>query len=604
MASIVNKNSITATHPLVTNTKDKKLSKSSRISTLNFENDLKLNKNLKNTFGLNISTKSLNSKNSLIHSANSNSQSINNLFKLTSPTTPTLLSPTPKKQSSIILFHSNDYTSDSDSESISNQPQTESESTTTTEPCTPRGSNKANLNLNINSLLKDIKALNFKYRNRAYFDSNLTLKRSQENLELLEKSLLNNKENTGNAQSQITNNNNNEMDSSSSSTETMVASSNDSLNTTMTSLAVDFQSLILKSPTPPPTSKLPDLPPPTRPAPHYLPPPPPLSKNEINLDAFDIIKTIGTGSFGRVHLVLSHTNNKYYAMKAIPKQHIAKEQQIEHIQEEKQILSELRHPLFIQLLGTFQTRTHLFIVTNYIAGGELFAVLKKKTRFANNVAKFYAAEVTIALEYLHSKDIIYRDLKPENIMLDITGHIKLVDLGFAKHVPDVTYTLCGTPEYMAPEVILSKAYSKAVDWYALGILIYEMLCGYPPFYDQDQLQLYKKILSGKIYWPSYVIEDAKSLIKQLITPDLTKRYGNLKNGADDIKEHKWFAGVEWANVSKLGIAPPFIPEIYNEGDTRHFQRYSEPCDKEYYEAQDQEALLDGTDDYSEYFKDF
>jgi len=291
-------------------------------------------------------------------------------------------------------------------------------------------------------------------------------------------------------------------------------------------------------------------------------------------------------------------------MKAIPKGQIAKEQHIEHIQEEKRILSELRHPLFVQLTGTFQTRTHLFIVTNYIAGGELFAVLKKKSRFLNNIAKFYAAEVTIALEYLHSKDIIYRDLKPENIMLDVTGHIKLVDLGFAKFVPDVTYTLCGTPEYMAPEVILSKAYGKAVDWYALGILIYEMICGYPPYHDQDQLQLYKKILSGKIYWPSYMSEDAKHLIKQLITPDLTKRYGNLKNGALDIKRHIWFAGVEWSKVEKLGITPPFIPEIFNEGDTRHFQRYSEPCDKDYYELQDQEALLAGKEDYSNYFKDF
>jgi len=485
MASIVNRNSLTTSHPLVS--KDKKLSKSARISTLNFENELML----KNSYSLNISTKSINSRASLIHSSN-NPQNLNNFFKLNSPTTPTLLSPNPKKQNSIILFHTDDYTSDSDSESEINS----------AEPCTPRTPRTSNrtLNLNINSLLKDIKALNFKYRNRAFFDSNSTLKESQENLDKLEQSLLN--KDTDSEKTLIDNSDKNEMDSGK---ETMVASSNDSLNTAMSSLAADFQTLILKSPTPPPTSKLPDIPPPTRPAPHYLPPPPPLPKEEINLGAFDIIKTIGTGSFGRVHLVLNHSNKKYYAMKAIPKQHIAKEQQIEHIQEEKQILSELRHPLFIHLLGTFQTRTHLFIVTNYIAGGELFAVLKKKIRFANNVAKFYAAEVTIALEYLHSKDIIYRDLKPENIMLDITGHIKLVDLGFAKHVPDVTYTLCGTPEYMAPEVILTKPYGKAVDWYALGILIYEMLCGYPPFYDQDQLKLYKKILTGKIYWPSYVI---------------------------------------------------------------------------------------------------
>jgi tRNA A-37 threonylcarbamoyl transferase component Bud32 len=594
MASIVNKNSITATLPLVINTsKDKKLTKASRTSSsLNFENEF--NRSLK-SFGLNIKTKSLNTnnrcKNSLIHSANSNSQNINTLFKLTSPTTPTLLSPTPKKQSSIIYIRSNDYLSDADSENISStlsetEPVTaDSESTFTSS----KNSIKNNINLNINTLLKDIKALNFKYKSIGFFDKNTTLKQSQENLEIIERSLLNNKHI-----------NNIRM---SSNTETMVASSNDSLNNAISSLSVDFKSLILKSPTPPPTTKLPDIPPPYKPAPQYLPPPPPLKKNEINLDAFDIIKTIGTGSFGRVHLVKSHANNKYYAMKAIPKQHIAKEQQIEHIQEEKRILSELHHPLFIQLLGTFQTRTHLFIVTNYAAGGELFAELKKKTRFENSVARFYAAEVTIALEYLHSKDIIYRDLKPENIMLDVTGHIKLIDLGFAKHVPDVTYTLCGTPEYMAPEVILSKAYSKSVDWYALGILIYEMICGYPPFNDQDQLQLYKKILSGKIYWPSYVNEDANDLIKHLITPDLTERYGNLKNGADDIKGHKWFTDVNWDDIAKLSVTPPFIPEIYNEGDTRHFQRYSEPCDKEYYESKDQEALLDGTDDYSEFFED-
>jgi len=610
MASIVptvNKKSISiASHTTISNpSKEKKLSKPKRTGStnLNFENELKLNKNIK-SLCLNISTKSLNNKNPLIPSTTSSShQSINSLFKLTSPTTPTFVNSPTSKKSSFKLFHSNDSSSSDDSESeiVSVSPKSsknKSESIPTSPqspPTSPHGSSKSNINLNINLLLKDITALNFKYKNKYAFDNQPSVQFTSRNIDKVDQ-LLNSIKN----KPQIKNN---KMDSS---TETLVNSSTESIDSTVSQSTLEaLKNLTLSSPLPPPTTKLPDLPPPPpKPAPSYLPPPPPLSKNDINLNSFDIIKTIGTGSFGRVHLVKSRVNNKFYAMKAIPKGHIAKEQQIEHIQEEKRILSQLRHPLFIQLSGTFQTRTHLFIITNYVAGGELFAVLKKKVRFMNNIAKFYAAEVTIALEYLHSKDIIYRDLKPENIMLDVTGHIKLVDLGFAKHVPDVTYTLCGTPEYMAPEVILSKAYGKAVDWYALGILIYEMLCGYPPFYDQDQLQLYKKILSGKIYWPSYVSEEAKNLIEQLITPDLTKRYGNLKDGANDIKQHNWFAGVEWDKVEKLGIAPPFIPEILTEGDTRHFQRYSEPCDKEYYISQDHEALLDGANDYFEYFKDF
>jgi len=593
MASIVqniNKTSMSINNSI--NSKDKKLSKTTLTSTLNFGNELKMNKNIK-SLRLNISTKSLNNnKSSLIHSASTNPQSINNLFKLTSPTTPTFNNYPTTKQNSIIYIHTKEDLSDSESdESLSSS-------------ISPRSSNKNNLNLNINSILKDIKSLNFKYRSKGFFDSNITLQQSQENLNILEQSLIDNKVikniQNNNNDTTDTNNNDNKMESS---TETLlVVPSFKPVDSSLNEMTEEFKNLILTSPTPPPTS---ELPPPPKPTPKFLPPPPPLFKTEINLDSFEINKTIGTGSFGRVHLVKSKTNGKFYAMKAIPKARIAKEQQIEHILEEKRILSELNHPLFIKLLGTFQTRTHLFIVTNYIAGGELFAVLKKKNRFLSNVAKFYAAEVTIALEYLHSKNIIYRDLKPENIMLDITGHIKLVDLGFAKYVPDVTYTLCGTPEYMAPEVILSKAYGKAVDWYSLGILIFEMLCGYPPYHDQDQLLLYKKILTGKIHWPSYINEDAKDLIQNLITPDITKRYGNLKNGAEDIKQHKWFENVSWSKVSRLGITPPFIPEIYNEGDTRHFQRYSESCDKEYYITQDQEASLnDDVDDYAKYFEDF
>ena len=189
----------------------------------------------------------------------------------------------------------------------------------------------------------------------------------------------------------------------------------------------------------------------------------------------------------------------------------------------------------------------------------------------------------LAFEYLHSKNVVYRDLKPENLLVDGLGYLKIADFGFAKIVPDVTWTLCGTPDYLAPEIIQSKGYGKAVDWYALGVLIFEMLAGYPPFYDEDHFRLYEKILSGKVKYPSHFDTSAKDLLKHLLTPDLSKRYGNLKNGAADIKRHRWFAGVDWQSLYNRQIAAPFIPPVGGPGDTRNFELYPEAFEdyKEY-----------------------
>jgi len=295
----------------------------------------------------------------------------------------------------------------------------------------------------------------------------------------------------------------------------------------------------------------------------------------LNLNSIIILQTLGTGTFGRVHLVRSKENGKYYAMKAIKKSCVVKNHQVEHTMNEKKILENVRHPFFVKLQNTFQDANHIFFITDYVCGGELFTCLRRYQRFPNNVAKFYAAEVIVAFDYLHSMDIIYRDLKPENILLDNTGHIKIIDFGFAKYVPDITYTLCGTPEYLAPEAIQMKAYGKSVDWYTLGILIYEMLCGFPPFYDDDRVKLYKKILAGKVYWPDHINPVVKNLLKHLITSDLTNRYGNLKGGSEDIKNHLWFAGVDWDKVARLEITPPFIPNVRYEGDAGHFESYPE-----------------------------
>ncbi|KAJ1557075.1 camp-dependent protein kinase catalytic subunit [Nowakowskiella sp. JEL0078] len=298
-------------------------------------------------------------------------------------------------------------------------------------------------------------------------------------------------------------------------------------------------------------------------------------KQKYSLNDFNINRTLGTGSFGRVHSVQLKSNGKYYAMKVLKKSEIVKMRQVEHTVNERAILEQLEFPYMVHLLATFQDCSNLYFVLEYVQGGELFSYLRRCGRFPNHVAKFYAAEVVLAFEYLHSKDIIYRDLKPENLLIDAEGHIKITDFGFAKLVPDVTWTLCGTPDYLAPEIIQSKGYGRAVDWWALGILIYEMLAGHPPFYEEDHFKLYEKILLCKPKFPANFDPAAKDLVKRLLTADLTKRYGNLRGGVNDIKRHKWFTGINWEKIRNVQVPAPYIPPIKGDGDTSNFDPYPE-----------------------------
>ncbi|KAG1439423.1 hypothetical protein G6F56_012305 [Rhizopus delemar] len=254
---------------------------------------------------------------------------------------------------------------------------------------------------------------------------------------------------------------------------------------------------------------------------------------------------IGTGTFGRVYLAKENKKKKYYAIKVLKKSEIVRLKQVEHINSERHVLSQINFPFIVQLYCTFQNQMNLYMVQEYVIGGELFRHLRKSRRFPTDTARFYAAGIILAIEYLHSKDIIYRDLKPENILLDHRGYIKMADFGFAKKVPDRTWTLCGTPEYLAPEIIQSKGHSKSVDWWSLGILIFEMMAGHPPFYDDNHFGIYERILGGKVQYPGYFETAAKDLLKKLLVIDITRRLGNLKGGADDIKKHKWFRHTDW-----------------------------------------------------------
>ncbi|GAA5918589.1 hypothetical protein JCM6882_001902, partial [Rhodosporidiobolus microsporus] len=302
----------------------------------------------------------------------------------------------------------------------------------------------------------------------------------------------------------------------------------------------------------------------------------------LTLGDFDMLDTLGTGTFGRVllarlrpdpHKRPTQSQPHYFAMKVLEKNTIVRLRQVEHVNSERATLAWVRHPFVVNLFCTFQDESNLYLLLEYVQGGELFSHLRRAGRFSADVARFYAANLVLALENLHRQDIIYRDLKPENLLIDHTGHIKMTDFGFAKYVPERTYTLCGTPEYLAPEIITATGHSAACDWWALGVLLFELLAGYPPFFADNPLEIYEKILQGRFGVPAHIDPLAKDLIRRLLTADLSKRLGNLKGGAQDVKNHPWFEGVDWSAVERKEIRAPIIPHTSIPGDCSNFERF-------------------------------
>lgn len=224
-------------------------------------------------------------------------------------------------------------------------------------------------------------------------------------------------------------------------------------------------------------------------------------KNKFQNSDYTMLRTIGTGSFGKVKLIKHKKNKTYSALKILKKELIIQLKQIDHIYSEYILLSQINHPFIVNLISMSQDDKMIYFQLEYVPGGELFTLLRTNVTFPVDQARFYAAQIICIFDYLHNRNIIYRDLKPENILISTNGYLKLTDFGFAKRVDGKTYTLCGTPEYLAPEIIMNKGHSKPVDWWTLGILTYEMLVGIDPFNDEDPMVIYQKILAGKIKFP-------------------------------------------------------------------------------------------------------
>ncbi|KAG1936475.1 cGMP-dependent protein kinase [Pimephales promelas] len=286
--------------------------------------------------------------------------------------------------------------------------------------------------------------------------------------------------------------------------------------------------------------------------------------SNLNLSDFNIIDTLGVGGFGRVELVqLKSDEMKTFAMKILKKRHIVDTRQQEHIRSEKLIMQEAHSDFIVRLYRTFKDSKYLYMLMEACLGGELWTILRDRGNFDDSTTRFYTACVVEAFAYLHSKGIIYRDLKPENLILDHRGYAKLVDFGFAKKIGfgKKTWTFCGTPEYVAPEIILNKGHDISADYWSLGILMYELLTGSPPFSGPDPMKTYNIILRGidMIEFPKKITKNAANLIKKLCRDTPSERLGNLKNGVKDIQKHKWFEGFNWDGLRKGTLTPPIIP---------------------------------------------
>uniref|UniRef100_A0A8C8FA33 Protein kinase C n=1 Tax=Oncorhynchus tshawytscha TaxID=74940 RepID=A0A8C8FA33_ONCTS len=295
-------------------------------------------------------------------------------------------------------------------------------------------------------------------------------------------------------------------------------------------------------------------------------------KTRLTIDSFVFHKVLGKGSFGKVLLAELRGRGQYFAVKALKKDVVLMDDDVECTMVEKRVLAlAWDNPFLTHLYSTFQTREHLFFVMEYLNGGDLMFHIQDKGRFDLYRATFYSAEIIIGLQFLHSKGIIYRDLKLDNVMLDRDGHIKIADFGMCKENvfgENRATTFCGTPDYIAPEILLGQKYTFSVDWWSFGVLVYEMLIGQSPFQGDDEDELFESIRMDVPHYPRWITKEAKDLLEKLFERDPSRRLGVV----DNIRGHSFFKTLNWPALEKREVDPPFKPKVKGPNDCNNFDR--------------------------------
>jgi len=280
---------------------------------------------------------------------------------------------------------------------------------------------------------------------------------------------------------------------------------------------------------------------------------------------FEMQNVIGQGAFGKVFLVTKRDSGEVFAMKVMRKDKILERDHGEYIKAEREVLTAVVHPYIVTLQYSFQTSSKIYLLLDFINGGHLFFQLFREGIFTEDLARLYTAEIVLAITHLHKCGFVHRDLKPENILLDSEGHVKVTDFGLAKKNVDDdtgrTNSYIGTVEYMAPEIITGSGHGKSVDWWSVGILLYEMLAGVPPFRAKTQAALKKQIISGKLKFPKYLSSQALNILKALLNRDVKKRLGYGQNGSEDVMKHQFFKSIHWGRLENRDVISPFRPQV-------------------------------------------
>ncbi|MBA0735281.1 hypothetical protein Gogos_019143 [Gossypium gossypioides] len=303
------------------------------------------------------------------------------------------------------------------------------------------------------------------------------------------------------------------------------------------------------------------------------------AKPKIGPEDFEILRVVGQGAFGKVFQVRKKGRNDedgdgLFAMKVMKKVTIIKKNHVDYMRAERDILTKVVHPFIVQLRYSFQTKSKLYLILDFINGGHLFFHLYRQGIFSEDQARFYTAEIVSAVSHLHNCGIVHRDLKPENILVDADGHVMLTDFGLAKEIDESSRSnsMCGTTEYMAPEILQSEGHNKDADWWSVGILLYEMLTGQPPYTHANRQKLQQRIIQEKLKLPPFLTTEAHSLLKGLLQKEPSRRLGSGPGGGAEIKKHKWFWSINWKKLEAREIQPKFKPDVSGKECTANFDK--------------------------------